>query len=212
MSGNWRKYEKALYLPSAKPQCIEVPPMQFFTISGQGNPDDHFFAKYVEVLYAASYAIKMSPKKAMAPEGYSEYTVYPLEGVWRLADKTAEGHIRSGNTFDKNALCFDLMIRQPEFVTEEYASDILAYLAKTKPLELLPQLQYKRITEGCCVQMLHIGRFDDEHITFAAMNEFCQAQGVTRTNCDHREIYLSDPRRVAPEKMKTVLRFAVALA
>ena len=118
MKHEWRKHEKNLYIPKNKPGYRNVPPMKFFCLEGKGNPNDPFFADYIGVLYSLSYAVKMSPKKGFAPAGYFDYTVYPLEGVWDLSEKGKENYT---GQLDKNELIFKLMIRQPDFVNDDFA-------------------------------------------------------------------------------------------
>ena len=108
MKHEWKKHEKQYYLPKTKPEFIEIPEMKFFVIEGNGNPNDDFFSEYIGILYSLAYAVRMSPKKGIAPHGYYEYTVYPLEGVWSL---TAEGKASFNGAVDKNQLAFSLMIR-----------------------------------------------------------------------------------------------------
>jgi hypothetical protein len=206
MKHEWRKKEKTIYLPKNKPVKIQVPEFGFFTIEGEGNPNDDYFPEYIGVLYSLSYAIKMSPKKGMAPEGYFDYTVYPLEGVWDIneeAKKTFSGNI------DKNDLVFKLMIRQPDFVDEAFALELIERVKISKPHALLNEVKFERISEGDCVQMLHLGSYDGEPESFRIMEDFAGQENLIRKSKVHREIYLSDARKVEPEKLKTVLRFEV---
>ena len=206
MKHEWRKKEKEIYLPKNRPVRIRVPEFGYFSIEGKGNPNDDFFAEYIGVLYSLSYAIKMSPKKGIEPEGYFDYTVYPLEGVWDIneeAKKTFSGSI------DKNDLVFNLMIRQPDFVDEEYALRMVEQVKKNKPHDLLSQMKFEQITEGECVQMLHVGSYDSEPESFQKMEDFAVKENFNRISKVHREIYLSDARKVEPAKLKTVLRFKV---
>ena len=200
----WRKQEKAFYLPKNKPEIVDLPEFGFYTISGKGNPNSDEFANYIQALYAMSYAVKMSPKKGLAPEGYVDYTVYPLEGVWDLSE---DGRKNYTGVIDKNELLFTLMIRQPDFVTEDIALQFIEWAKKNKDVPLLDEVKYEQIQEGACIQMLHVGPYDNEPESFARMETFAQEQGVSRLSKIHREIYLSDARKTAPEKLKTVLRF-----
>lgn len=202
----WKKHEKHIYLPKAKPELIDIPTFKFFTIEGKGNPNDAFFAEYIGVLYSLSYGVKMSPKKGVVPDGYFEYTVYPLEGVWSLTDQA----IKSFNgTINKDDLVFKLMIRQPDFVDSEFAEYILAQTKQKKPHHLLDYVKFEEIKEEKSVQMLHVGSYDTEAESFELMEQFTSENSFTRKSKIHREIYLSDARKVAPEKLKTVLRFEV---
>lgn len=206
MKHEWKKNEKQFYLPKNKPGLISIPKFKFFTIEGSGNPNDDFFAAYVGVLYSLSYGIKMSPKKGIEPNGYFDYTVYPLEGVWDLneeAKKSFEG------TINKNDLVFKIMIRQPDFVESDFALQILEYTKKKKPHDLLEKVRFEEIIEGDCIQMLHIGSYDKEPASFRIMESFAEQENYRRKTKTHREIYLSDARKVSPEKLKTVLRFGI---
>ncbi len=206
MKHEWRKKEKGIYLPKNRPERITLPSFKFFMIEGQGNPNDDFFAEYVGVLYSLSYAIKMSPKAGIAPHGYFEYTVYPLEGVWDISD---EAKVDYAGHFDKNSLIFNLMMRQPDFVTHEFVQEIVERTKKKKPHKLLESVKFDALEEGECVQMMHLGSYDNETESFAQMEEFCKENKLVRESKRHREIYLSDARKVSPEKLKTVLRFQV---
>lgn len=206
MKYEWKKSEKQFYLPPGKPQLVQVPRFKFFTINGQGNPNDDFFAEYVTVLYALSYGVKMSPKKGNAPQGYFDYTIYPLEGIWSLSP---EGIHSFDGKIDKNELVFKLMIRQPDFVERDFAMQILEQTIKRKPHDLLEQVKFEEETEGVCIQMLHSGSYDNEPASFKAMEKFAHEKDYVRKSKAHREIYLSDARRVSPDKLKTVLRFGV---
>jgi hypothetical protein len=203
---NYRKEQKQFYQPGTKPELIILPSFKFFTIQGQGNPNDEFFGDYIQVLYALSYGIKMSPKQGQAPMGYYDYTVFPLEGVWDILD---EAKADFTGTIDKNTLVFNLMIRQPAFVTNEYAQEIINKTKEKKNLPLLDIVKFETITERLCVQMLHIGSFDDEPASFRKMEEFASENGLKRKTLVHREICLSDPRKTATEKLRTVLRFQI---
>jgi len=206
MKHDWKKHDKQFYLPKNKPETIVVPKFNFFTIEGKGNPNDAFFADYIGVLYSLSYAIKMSPKQGFAPANYEEYTVFPLEGVWDIEEDAKKNY---NGTLDKNNLVFKLMMRQPDFVTAEFAHEAITRTKKKKPHPLLEKVKFETIEDGFCVQMLHEGSYDSEPASFQQMQEFADANQLKRIGHNHREIYLSDARKVAPEKLKTVLRFWV---
>jgi hypothetical protein len=142
----------------------------------------------------------MSHKGKHKPDGYFEYTVYPLEGVWDLIDY-------SKGSLDKTNFKYHLMIRQPEFLTEEQADFFLDMARKKKKLPALEWVDFAAFDDGKCIQMLHVGPYDDEPASFATMEAFCETQGLSRKSKVHREIYLSDFRKTAPEKLKTILRF-----
>lgn len=205
-SHDWKKDEKQIYFPKNKPELIHIPGFKFFSAEGKGNPNDDFFKEYIGVLYSLSYAVKMSPKKGIQPQGYFDYTVYPLEGIWDIneeAKKSFKGAI------NKNELTFKLMIRQPDFVDALFASGIIEETKKKKPHDLLDIVRFEEITDGICIQMMHLGSYDDEPQSFKMMGEYAEKVNLIRKSGTHREIYLSDARKVMPEKLRTVLRFGV---
>lgn len=197
----WKKHEKALYVPKQAPVQLEVPEFKYIVLEGVGNPNNEEFSDAIGVLYSVSYGIRMLPKKGITPEGYFEYTVYPLEALWKQIEEKEE--------FDKNNLQYRIMMRQPDFVTEELLAQVLEIVAKKKPHDRLTEVKLESIQDGDCVQALHVGSYDDEPATFAKLDEFCEINGMKRVNEWHREIYLSDARKTEPEKLKTVLRFQV---
>ena len=206
MKHEWRKSEKSIYLPKNKPARVFVPKFNFFTIKGACNPNDEIFGEYIGVLYSLSYAIKMSPKSGNAPENYFEYTVYPLEGVWDIKE---EARANCNGTINKDDLVFNLMIRQPNFVTIDYADEIIQKTKKKKPHRLLDEVKFEPIEDGDCIQMMHLGSYDDEPNSFKQMEEFAENLNLKRLSKVHREIYLSDARKTESNKLKTILRFKV---
>jgi hypothetical protein len=206
MKHDWKKTDKQFYLPKNKPETIVVPKFNYFTIEGKGNPNDDFFAEYIGVLYSLSYAIKMSPKQGFAPENYNEYTVFPLEGVWDVDEEAQKNY---NGTLDKNKLVFKLMMRQPDFVNSGFADATIEQTKKKKPHPLLEKVKFEAIEDGLCVQMLHEGSYDSEPASFLKMKEFANGKNLERISHSHREIYLSDARKVPADKLKTVLRFNV---
>ena len=206
MKHEWRKKEKQVYIPKAKPEVIEIPEYSFLTISGKGNPNNPEFSEYIGALYPICYGIKMGLKKNPILKNYYDYTVYPLEGVWDISDEAKKKYTEN-TKLNKGDLVFTLMIRQPNFVTKEYALDAIENVKLKKPNPLFDIVKFEKITEGNCLQMLHIGSYDDEPATFKIMEEFTKNEGLERESKVHREIYLSDFRKIAPEKLKTVLRF-----
>ncbi len=206
MKHEWRKQEKHIYLPKNRPELIEIPKFNYFSIQGEGDPNKPEFTEFIGVLYSLSYAVKMSYKKGISPKGYYDYTVYPLEGVW---DITEEAKQRKQETFNKDDLVFTLMMRQPDFVTKDFAKEILTLTQKKKPHDILRAVTFKQRQEGSCVQMLHLGSYDNEPESFSIMEEFAKSQNVQRVSKVHKEIYLTDSRKTPPEKLKTVLRFQV---
>lgn len=206
MKHEWKKNEKQFYLPKNKPELITIPKFKFYTIEGKGNPNDDFFSEYIGVLYSLSYGVKMSPNKGIEPKGYFDYTVYPLEGVWDISEEARKSF---NGTINKNDLVFKLMIRQPDFVDNDFALQILEHTKKKKPHDLLEKVKFEEIIEGNCIQMLHLGSYDNEPESFRIMEKFAENDNYKRKTMTHREIYLSDARKVSPDKLKTVLRFSI---
>ena len=199
----WRKTEKALYLPKGKgAHRIDVPEMKFFAVEGAGSPAGEEFQAVVGLLYTLSYAVRMMPKSGWTPPDYREYTVFPLEGVWRM-----DTDAWRGGALDKTKLKYRLMIRQPRFVTPDVAARVMESARKKVPADLLERASFEPFTDGVSVQMLHVGPYDTEPETFAAMDAFLNANGLVRTERTHREVYLSDPRKVSPDKNRTLLRY-----
>lgn len=204
MKFEWKKQEKSLYLPKEKPELITVPRQKFFMLSGKGNPNSEEFSEKIGVLYSLAYAVRMMPKQDYTPDGYFEYTVYPLEGVW---DLTEEG--RQSNLFSKDELLYTIMIRQPEFVTQEVADKAFDNTRKKKPHPLLDEVTFETMEDGLSVQMMHVGSYDDEPQSFEQMKKFIQENNLEITTLRHREIYISDARKTEKSKLKTVLRYLV---
>lgn len=204
MKYEWKKVEKSFYLPGEKPEKIVVPKFKFITIEGEGDPNGPEFSDRVEALYSISYAIRMMPKKGIIPEGYFEYTVYPLEGLWDLSEAG-----REKESLDKSELVYNIMIRQPEFVTEEVFDLALEIAKKKGNLKFLDELKLQNIEDGPCVQMMHIGSYDGEKKSFAKLKAYMADNGLRLKTMVHREIYLSDPRKSEPDKLRTVLRYMV---
>lgn len=198
MKHEWKKHEKELYNPGEIPQLLEVPAQKFFMIKGSGNPNDEDFAQRVGLLFSLVYAVKMLPKSGWIPEGYFDYAVYPLEGIWEAAD------VR-----DKNTFRYTLMVRQPDFVTAAIAQTAFETVKKKKPHVLLEEAYFDVMQDGLSVQLLHTGDYDNEPVSFARMNSFLSENRLARTHAWHREVYLSDARRVERQKLKTILRYSV---
>ncbi|WP_283680021.1 GyrI-like domain-containing protein [Lentilactobacillus sp. Marseille-Q4993] len=206
MKHEWRKLEKQIYLPKSV-AVIEVPNFKFLTLTGNGNPNESEFGDRVGALYALSYAVRFALKKGELGNDPYEYTVYPLEGVWTLPDKPT-GEI------NKDDLIYKIMIRQPDQVTASMIDDLQGATATKKRNNLINDIKFEEYTEDKSIQALHVGPYDSETATFSMMNKQLDELGLkqvpTMGKYQHREIYLSDPRKVAPEKQKTVLRWRVA--
>jgi hypothetical protein len=204
MKYEWKKNDKKIYLPKEKPELIDVPAFKYFTIMGQGNPNGQEFNLAIEALYALSYTLKMLPKKGVLIDDYYEYTVFPLEGVWDLTEKG-----RLSKVLNKDELVYTIMIRQPDFVTDKLANEVINIVKEKKNNPMLDKVKFETITEGLCLQMLHVGSYDNENITFDIMEKYCDNNNLIRLSKVHKEIYISDPRKTKSTKLKTVLRFKV---
>ena len=206
---DFKKEYKDLYLPKIKPCIIDVPIMRFIMVDGKGDPNTSAFYKAaLEVLYGLSYSIKMSKMGSTQPEGYFGYVVPPLEGLWWFEGKPFDGSVIGR----KDEFSWVVMIRQPEFVTPEVFEAAKVGLSKKKPELDTSIVRLEDFTEGLCAQVMHIGSYDDEPPTVAALEEFIETNGY-RTEMfglrQHHEIYLSDPRKTAPEKLKIVIRHPI---
>ncbi len=179
---------------------IEHPVQSFIMLNGQGNPNKADFSERVSALYSLAYAIKMEYKKTAHHQEFIDFTVYPLEGIWQQTE---------AETLVKDDLVYTIMIAQPEFITNEMVETALEKVKVKKPNPFYNEIRFERISEGSSVAMLHVGPFDDEPQTFAKMDAFCQENGLKRCTAYHREIYLNNKNRTAPEKLKTILRYSV---
>lgn len=202
MKYEYKKEEKTIYCPKDQPQVLRVPKYKYFCIKGKGNPNNIDFSNRVEVLYTLAYAVRMMPRNGYTPEGYFEYTVYPLEGLWDLSEKgKAEG------SFNKDELIYTIMIRQPDFVNEEVIQKAFEIANKKKPNTLYQEVFFTDIEDGLSIQILHKGSYDKEQESFYKMKEYISANKLKIKTLVHREIYLSDVRRVEEDKLKTILRY-----
>jgi len=207
MPVDYKKIEKTLYLPKTAPSIIDVPEMTFIAVDGKGNPNT--VAEYktaMEIIYGLSYSIKMSKMGNSVPEGYFEYVVPPLEGFWWSQDGGMVDYS------DKDSFCWTSMIRQPEFVSLQVFEKAKISLAKKKPGLDLSKSRLIKVAEGLCVQVMHIGPYDDEPTTIAVMERYAVDNGYVIDISDtrrHHEIYLSDPRKVASDKLKTIIRHPI---
>lgn len=215
---DFKKLFPEYYAPKTVPAVIDVPPMQFIIVDGKGNPNTEGgeYQKAVELLYSLSYTIKMGLKTGgKVPEGYSDYTVLPLEGLWWFGEGVEIDITKKDNYL------WSSMIRQPEFITEEIFLAAKESVRKKKPELEVDKARFTVFYEGLCVQVMHLGPYDEEPATVlrmeAYMKEHQYIDDIGMSTPDgslrkHHEIYLSNPLTTAPEKMKTILRHPVRLA
>jgi hypothetical protein len=195
-----RKQLKHLYTASAKePALVEVPKMNFLMVDGAGDPNTApEFQQAVEALYGVAFTLKFMLKK----RGEADYTVMGLEGLWWAED------MREFSVEDKSNWKWTLMIAQPDFVTREHYAEALAQVRAKKDSPALAKIRFGAFEEGLCAQVMHLGPYSEEGPTIARLHQFIAESGH-RLRGKHHEIYLSDPRRSAPEKMRTILRQGV---
>jgi len=204
---DFKKEYKEFYMPKEKPAIILVPKMNYIAVRGKGDPNDEDgeYKAAIGLLYVIAFTIKMSKKGDHQIDGYFDYVVPPLEGFWWMDDQDGidYGH--------KEKFCWISVIRLPDFVTEDdfrWAVDT----ATKKKKQDFSKVDFLTVEEGLCVQCMHIGAYDDEPNTVTTMHEFMEQQGYELDISDkrlHHEIYLSDARKVAPEKLKTVIRHPI---
>lgn len=207
MKHEWRKAEKATYIAKNKPVMLEIPEMNFLTITGKGNPNGEDYAQRIAALYPIAYNLRFKLKRGeLAGEAF-EYTVYPLEGLWTQEDFDPNGPL------NKDLFVYKMMIRQPYQITKEDFLLAQAETLKKSENPFIHEVAFESYTEGKVVQMMHLGPYDNEATSFAIMEDFLTEHGLERQwimdQYVHREIYLTDPRRVPPERYKTTLRLRV---
>ena len=200
MKYEWRKANREFYQIKSAPCLIDVPAQSFIMIDGKGNPNAADFSERVGTLYSLAYAIKMNYKKTAAEQEFTDFTVYPLEGIWQQ-EQVGE--------LIKEELIYTIMIGQPDFITGEMVKKALEQVRVKKPNPLYDEIRFEEMTEGECVAMLHLGPFDEEPHSFAKMDAFCQNHQLTRISHTHREIYLNNLNRTDPSKLETILRYRV---
>ena len=205
---DYKKEYKALYLPKEMPSIVEVPSMQYAAVRGHGDPNEPEgeYGRAVAVLYGISYTIKMSYKGSRKVDGFFEYVVPPLEGFWWM-----EGGAPGVDYRNKSGFNWISIIRVPEFVTEEVFAWAKEEAQRKKGIDT-SLAELITVSEGLCVQCLHIGSYNEEPATVAKMDRYLLELGYENDISDlrrHHEIYLSDPRKVSPERMKTVIRHPV---
>lgn len=205
---DFKKEYKDLYMPKTEPSIVTVPEMKFIAVRGSGDPNTSAeYKQAMEILYGLSFTIKMSKMSGSQPDGYFEYVVPPLEGFWSVDDGIFDGL----NITDKSKFHWISVIRQPDFVTESVFEQARAEAEKKKKTDI-SKAEFITVSEGLCVQSMHIGSYDSEPSTILKMREFAEKNGYSEDLSDtrlHHEIYLSDPRRCAPERLKTVIRHPI---
>lgn len=207
---DFKKEYKEFYLPSKSPEIVTIPPMNYIAVQGQGNPNDEDgpYQQAIGVLYAIAYTIKMSDKGPHKMEGFYEYVVPPLEGFWW------QDGIDGVDYGNKDSFHWTSVIRLPDFVAKEDFDWAVAEATKKKELNCT-SVEFLTVDEGLCVQIMHIGPFDDEPATIALMDQYLQENGyvndITAVRL-HHEIYLSDARKVEPSKRRTVIRHPIRKA
>ena len=207
MAFDFKKEYKAFYLPKNKPEIVTVPTMNYIAVRGKGDPNEEggAYQAAIGVLYAIAYTIKMSKKGDRRIEGYYDFVVPPLEGFWW------QDGVDGVDYADKPTFNWISVIRLPDFVTKADFDWAVAEATRKKKLDC-SMAEFLRVDEGECVQIMHLGAFDNEPATVAIMDAYLEANGyendfsATRL---HHEIYLSDARKVAPEKWKTVIRHPI---
>lgn len=204
---DFKKEYKEFYMPKNKPEIVMVPKANYIAVRGKGNPNEEggTYREAIGVLYAVAYTLKMSYKTDYKIEGFFQYVVPPLEGFWWMDDTEDLDYM------NKSAFNWISVIRLPDFVTEEDFAWAVKTASEKKKMDC-SLAEFLTIEEGLCVQILHLGAYDDEPAIIAVMDEFLQENGYENDiNKDrrHHEIYLSDARRVAPEKWKTVIRHPI---
>ena len=205
MKHDWKKQEKEIYLPKGKPELISIEKFSYLTLEGSGDPNESLFSELAGTLFSLSYTLKMLPKKGIIPDGYFDYAVYPLEGIWGL-DKSADF---DGKNLDKSKLVYKIMIRQPDFIKKETIKTAAEILKKKKDTGYIDKVKFEEIEDGLAVQMMHTGSYDSETASFEKMKEFCLENELNIRRKEHKEIYISNPDRTAQERLKTVLRYFV---
>ena len=207
MPFDYKKEYKEFYMPPKKTSIVDVPTMNYIAVRGKGNPNDENgeYKKSIELLYGVAYTIKMSYKGDYKIDGYFEYVVPPLEGFWWQDGVDGIDYAHKEN-FEWISL-----IRLPNFVTQKDFEWAIAETTKKKKTDF-SKVEFLTYTEGLCVQCMHVGSYDDEPATIALMDEYMKGNGyeldITGTRY-HHEIYLSDARKVATEKLKTVIRHPI---
>ncbi len=207
MAFDYKKEYKEFYMPKNKPCIVNVPPMNYIAVRGEGDPnvENSEYKQSIGLLYGIAFTVKMSKKGGRQIDGYFDYVVPPLEGFWRQEGADVIDYLHKEN------FKFISVIRLPDFVTKEDFEWAVAEAERKKKTDF-SKVEFLSVDEGLCVQCMHIGAYDDEPATVALMDEYISEHGYANDITDdrlHHEIYLSDARRVAPERLKTVIRHPI---
>ena len=207
MTFDFKKEYKEYYQPKKKPEIINIPSFNFIAVRGKGNPNEEngMYQQAISVLYAVAYTLKMSYKTDHKIEGFYEYVVPPLEGFWWQEDE------KNVDYLNKEKFHWISVIRLPDFISKKDFDWAVEKASMKKKIDC-SKVEFFTFEEGLCVQMMHYGSFDEEEATVEIMNQYLQEKGY-RNDFNksrlHHEIYLSDARKVAPEKWRTVIRHPI---
>ena len=225
MAFDFKKEYKEFYMPKNKPEIVKIPPMNYVAVRGKGNPNVECgdYQQAISILYAVAYTLKMSYKTDYKIEGFFEYVVPPLEGFWWQGEQhPLDAEMRTDRTdrrenvkgidySNKDTFNWISVIRLPDFITEKDFAWAVQTATKKKKIDCSPA-EFLTIDEGLCVQIMHQGSFDSEPATVALLEDYLKEQGYENNINEqrlHHEIYMSDARKVAPEKWKTVIRHPI---
>lgn len=207
MAFDFKKEHRELYLPKNKPEIVTVPSANYIAVRGQGNPNEEggAYQRALSVLYAVAYTIKMSYKGTHKIDGFFEYVVPPLEGFWW------QDNIEGVDYSDKSSFNWISVLRLPDFVQKTDFDWAVQEATQKKKIDC-STAEYLTVNEGLCVQIMHIGTYDDEPASVEKMDRYLLENGycndITKNRL-HHEIYLSDPRKTEPEKWKTIIRHPI---
>ena len=207
MAFDFKKEYKEFYMPKEKPEIVNIPKANYIAVRGKGNPNEEggAYQQAVGVLYAVAYTLKMSYKTNYKIEGFFEYVVPPLEGFWW------QDNVEGVDYSNKDTFNWISVIRLPDFVTKADFDWAVKTASKKKEMDC-SSAEFFTVEEGLCVQIMHIGSFDNEPATVAVMDAYLAENGYENDLSDrrlHHEIYLSDAKKTAPEKWKTVIRHPI---
>ena len=213
MAFDFKKEYREFYMPKNKPEIVSVPKANYIAVRGKGDPNEEggAYQQAIGVLYAVAYTLKMSYKTDYKIEGFFEYVVPPLEGFWW---QNGVDGVDGVDYTDKSTFNWISVIRLPDFISESDLHWAVETASKKKKLDC-SSAEFFTIDEGLCVQMMHLGPFDDEPASIAMMDEYLAQNGYVNDFSDgrlHHEIYMSDARKVAPERWKTVIRHPIKKA